>query len=63
MFGIVSKKIIFVTQSKYAVCLSQVGTGCGVGYNVNIAWTGGVEPPIADAEYLAAFRYFPVFNN
>ncbi|XP_040187004.1 histone deacetylase 5 isoform X8 [Rana temporaria] len=34
----------------------EVGTGCGVGYNVNIAWTGGVEPPIADAEYLAAFR-------
>lgn len=34
----------------------EVGTGCGVGYNVNIAWTGGVEPPIGDAEYLAAFR-------
>ncbi|XP_072270803.1 histone deacetylase 5 isoform X3 [Pyxicephalus adspersus] len=34
----------------------EVGAGCGVGYNVNIAWTGGVEPPIGDAEYLAAFR-------
>lgn len=28
----------------------------GVGYNVNIAWTGGVDPPIGDVEYLTAFR-------
>ncbi|XP_068119448.1 histone deacetylase 5 isoform X2 [Hyperolius riggenbachi] len=34
----------------------EVGAGCGVGYNVNIAWTGGVDPPVGDAEYLAAFR-------
>ncbi|XP_074835370.1 histone deacetylase 5 isoform X3 [Carettochelys insculpta] len=34
----------------------EVGSGMGVGYNVNIAWTGGVEPPIGDVEYLAAFR-------
>ncbi|KAM9296115.1 histone deacetylase 5 [Gastrophryne carolinensis] len=34
----------------------EVGTGSGVGYNVNIAWTGGVDPPFGDAEYLAAFR-------
>ncbi|KAM5135047.1 LOW QUALITY PROTEIN: histone deacetylase 5 [Mantella aurantiaca] len=34
----------------------EVGAGCGVGFNVNIAWAGGVEPPIGDAEYLAAFR-------
>ncbi|KAG9474298.1 hypothetical protein GDO78_004546 [Eleutherodactylus coqui] len=34
----------------------EVGAGCGVGFNVNIAWTGGVEPPVGDAEYLAAFR-------
>ncbi|XP_053309819.1 histone deacetylase 5 isoform X3 [Spea bombifrons] len=34
----------------------EVGAGCGVGFNVNIAWTGGVEPPVGDTEYLAAFR-------
>ncbi|XP_040294754.1 histone deacetylase 5 isoform X3 [Bufo bufo] len=34
----------------------EVGAGSGVGFNVNIAWTGGVEPPLGDAEYLAAFR-------
>ncbi|KAG8446931.1 hypothetical protein GDO86_014400 [Hymenochirus boettgeri] len=34
----------------------EVGVGCGVGFNVNIAWTGGVDPPVGDAEYLAAFR-------
>lgn len=35
----------------------QVGSGAGEGFNVNIAWTGGLEPPMGDAEYLAAFRY------
>lgn len=34
----------------------EVGGGPGVGYNVNIAWTGGVDPPIGDVEYLTAFR-------
>lgn len=34
----------------------QVGSGMGVGYNINIAWTGGVDPPIGDVEYLTAFR-------
>uniref|UniRef100_A0A3Q2P776 Histone deacetylase n=1 Tax=Fundulus heteroclitus TaxID=8078 RepID=A0A3Q2P776_FUNHE len=34
----------------------EVGSGAGVGFNVNIAWTGGVEPPMGDVEYLAAFR-------
>ena len=28
----------------------------GLGYNVNIAWSGGLDPPMGDAEYLAAFR-------
>ena len=37
-------------------CAVQVGSGMGVGYNINIAWTGGVEPPIGDVEYLTAFR-------
>ncbi|OCT62207.1 histone deacetylase 5 isoform X2 [Xenopus laevis] len=34
----------------------EVGAGNGTGFNVNIAWTGGVDPPVGDAEYLAAFR-------
>ncbi|XP_034045428.1 histone deacetylase 5 isoform X2 [Thalassophryne amazonica] len=34
----------------------EVGSGVGVGFNVNIAWTGGVEPPMGDIEYLTAFR-------
>ena len=28
----------------------------GLGNNVNIAWSGGLDPPMGDAEYLAAFR-------
>lgn len=43
------------------VCLGhasvQVGSGPGVGFNVNVAFTGGLEPPMGDVEYLAAFRY------
>lgn len=35
----------------------QVGSGPGVGFNVNVAFTGGLDPPMGDAEYLAAFRY------
>ncbi|KAM3864294.1 LOW QUALITY PROTEIN: histone deacetylase 5 [Diretmus argenteus] len=34
----------------------EVGAGAGEGFNVNIAWTGGVEPPMGDMEYLTAFR-------
>ncbi|XP_051562022.1 histone deacetylase 4-like isoform X3 [Myxocyprinus asiaticus] len=34
----------------------EVGSGSGVGFNVNVAFTGGLEPPMGDAEYLAAFR-------
>uniref|UniRef100_A0A674JPZ0 Histone deacetylase n=1 Tax=Terrapene triunguis TaxID=2587831 RepID=A0A674JPZ0_9SAUR len=43
----------------------EVGSGMGVGYNVNIAWTGGVDPPIGDVEYLAAFRtvVMPIANE
>uniref|UniRef100_A0A8C4YVR6 Histone deacetylase n=1 Tax=Gadus morhua TaxID=8049 RepID=A0A8C4YVR6_GADMO len=33
----------------------EVGSGPGVGYNVNVAWTGGVDPPMGDVEYLTAF--------
>ncbi|KAG8452618.1 hypothetical protein GDO86_004414 [Hymenochirus boettgeri] len=35
---------------------AEVGAGNGEGFNVNVAWTGGLEPPMGDAEYLAAFR-------
>lgn len=35
---------------------TECGSGAGVGYNVNIAWSGGLNPPLSDAEYLAAFR-------
>ncbi|XP_043821949.1 histone deacetylase 9 isoform X2 [Dromiciops gliroides] len=34
---------------------NEVGSGLGEGYNVNIAWTGGLDPPMGDVEYLAAF--------
>ncbi|KAK7155933.1 hypothetical protein R3I93_010562 [Phoxinus phoxinus] len=34
----------------------EVGSGAGVGFNVNVAFTGGLEPPMGDAEYLTAFR-------
>ncbi|XP_029015184.1 histone deacetylase 5 isoform X4 [Betta splendens] len=34
----------------------EVGSAAGAGFNVNIAWTGGVEPPMGDVEYLTAFR-------
>ncbi|XP_070326565.1 histone deacetylase 9 isoform X10 [Odocoileus virginianus] len=35
---------------------NEVGTGLGEGYNINIAWTGGLDPPMGDIEYLEAFR-------
>ncbi|XP_069490419.1 histone deacetylase 5 isoform X2 [Ambystoma mexicanum] len=43
----------------------EVGAGMGVGYNVNVAWTGGVDPPIGDVEYLTAFRtvVIPIANE
>ncbi|XP_075758208.1 histone deacetylase 7 isoform X2 [Pelodiscus sinensis] len=34
----------------------EVGSGAGKGFNVNVAWTGGLDPPMGDPEYLAAFR-------
>ncbi|KAK7602204.1 hypothetical protein V9T40_009645 [Parthenolecanium corni] len=34
----------------------ECGKGSGLGYNVNVAWSGGLNPPMADAEYMAAFR-------
>ncbi|XP_060052108.1 histone deacetylase 9 isoform X4 [Erinaceus europaeus] len=44
---------------------NEVGTGLGEGYNINIAWTGGLDPPMGDIEYLEAFRTVvtPVANE
>ncbi|XP_040572215.1 histone deacetylase 5 isoform X2 [Lepeophtheirus salmonis] len=36
--------------------LTECGHGPGLGFNVNIAWTGDLIPPMGDSEYLAAFR-------
>lgn len=36
--------------------LDECGAGAGRGFNVNIAWSGGLNPPLGDTEYLAAFR-------
>ncbi|XP_029423302.1 histone deacetylase 7 isoform X5 [Nannospalax galili] len=36
--------------------VNEVGTGSGEGFNVNVAWAGGLDPPMGDPEYLAAFR-------
>lgn len=35
---------------------TECGSGAGLGFNVNVAWSGGLSPPLGDAEYLAAFR-------
>ncbi|KAF7647659.1 hypothetical protein LDENG_00168690 [Lucifuga dentata] len=35
---------------------AEVGSGAGKGFNVNVAWTGGLDPPMGDPEYIAAFR-------
>ncbi|XP_055523207.1 histone deacetylase 4 isoform X5 [Wyeomyia smithii] len=35
---------------------TECGAGAGLGFNVNIPWSGGLNPPLGDAEYLAAFR-------
>lgn len=42
---------------------SQVGAGPGEGFNVNVAWTGGLDPPMGDPEYLAAFRYCSLWSS
>ncbi|KAM6154605.1 histone deacetylase 7 isoform 2-T2 [Erethizon dorsatum] len=36
--------------------VDEVGAGNGEGFNVNVAWAGGLDPPMGDPEYLAAFR-------
>ncbi|GAB6026765.1 Histone deacetylase 4, variant 2 [Chamberlinius hualienensis] len=34
----------------------EVGVDDGIGFNVNIAWSSYLRPPMGDAEYMAAFR-------
>ncbi|XP_056286777.1 histone deacetylase 4-like isoform X2 [Pseudoliparis swirei] len=43
----------------------EVGSGPGVGFTVNVAFTGGLDPPMGDVEYLAAFRsvVMPIANE
>ncbi|XP_077172067.1 histone deacetylase 5 isoform X3 [Paroedura picta] len=43
----------------------EVGSGMGIGYNINVPWTGGVDPAIGDVEYLTAFRtvVMPIANE
>ncbi|XP_059177480.1 histone deacetylase 4-like isoform X3 [Physella acuta] len=36
--------------------LDECGEGPGLGFNVNIAFGGSLNPPMGDAEYMAAFR-------
>lgn len=36
--------------------LTDCGERQGLGFNVNIPFSGGAEPPMGDAEYMAAFR-------
>ncbi|XP_024431261.1 histone deacetylase 7 isoform X3 [Desmodus rotundus] len=36
--------------------VDEVGAGSGEGFNVNVAWAGGLDPPMGDPEYLTAFR-------
>ncbi|PKU33373.1 histone deacetylase 7 isoform x1 [Limosa lapponica baueri] len=42
--------------SSQSLWAAKVGAGPGEGFNVNVAWTGGLDPPMGDPEYLAAFR-------
>ncbi|XP_017064983.1 histone deacetylase 4 isoform X4 [Drosophila eugracilis] len=35
---------------------TECGSGAGLGFNVNISWSGALNPPLGDAEYIAAFR-------
>ncbi|KAI1242766.1 hypothetical protein IHE44_0000313 [Lamprotornis superbus] len=42
---------------------NEVGSGPGEGYNINIAWTGGLDPPMGDVEYLTAFRLEVFFGD
>uniref|UniRef100_A0A8D0E5G3 Histone deacetylase n=1 Tax=Salvator merianae TaxID=96440 RepID=A0A8D0E5G3_SALMN len=43
----------------------EVGVGPGVGFNVNMAFAGGLDPPMGDTEYLTAFRtvVMPIANE
>eukprot|EP00063_Salmo_salar_P073960 XP_014048795.1 PREDICTED: histone deacetylase 5-like isoform X6 [Salmo salar] len=66
-------KVLYISMHRYddgnffpgSGAPEEVGVGPGVGFNTNIAWTGGVEPPMGDVEYLTAFRtvVMPIANE
>ena len=41
----------------------ECGSGKALGTNVNIAFNGRLQPPMSDAEYLAAFRCVNILNR
>lgn len=51
--GILSKNMYFLFLELFCF---QVGSGPDEGFTVNIAWTGGLDSPTGDMEYLTAFR-------
>uniref|UniRef100_A0AAR2KLA6 Histone deacetylase n=1 Tax=Pygocentrus nattereri TaxID=42514 RepID=A0AAR2KLA6_PYGNA len=57
--------VCFISEFKIQISPDEVGSGLGVGFNVNIAFTGGLDPPMGDAEYLSAFRtvVMPIANE
>jgi acetoin utilization deacetylase AcuC-like enzyme len=60
-FYFLNGKFCFFAPEQYSIDVLiflslQCGVGEGVGFNVNLAWSGGLAPPMGDAEYLAAFR-------
>lgn len=52
----IEQMFLFITFITCDILRQQVGSGLGVGFNINMAFTGGLEPPMGDAEYLSAFR-------
>lgn len=60
------ERLLFLMCCLVLVCLGKFfpGTGSltecgerqGLGFNVNIPFSGGLDPPMGDAEYMAAFR-------
>ncbi|XP_021950549.1 histone deacetylase 4 isoform X4 [Folsomia candida] len=45
--------------------VTECGHEDGMGFTVNIPWSGGLNPPMGDAEYMAAFRsvVMPIAND
>ncbi|XP_056129274.1 histone deacetylase 7 isoform X2 [Lampris incognitus] len=54
--AIAAKQLQQKLSASKILIVDWAGSGAGEGFNVNVAWTGGLDPPMGDAEYLAAFR-------